>query len=182
MVRTNELDFSMIRDATDLVEARRYDSPYRYILVDEFQDISVGRAKLLKSLCEQHTENQLFAVGYDWQSIYRFAGSDISVMRNFGEYFGPTARSDLSTTFRCNQELADLSSKFIAANPAQLSKQVKGVRERNSAAVLIWRYPAQGDAPVAAALRRIQRESPSASVLVLGRYRHNRPDNWRSLV
>ncbi|MBW2290811.1 MAG: topoisomerase DNA-binding C4 zinc finger domain-containing protein, partial [Deltaproteobacteria bacterium] len=182
MATENEVDFeSMIRDATDLVEAGSYASPYRYILVDEFQDISVGRAKLLKALCEQHTENQLFAVGDDWQSIYRFAGSDISVMRNFGEYFGPTARTDLSTTFRCNQELADLSSKFIMANRAQLSKRVKGVRKRKSAAVFIWRYPVRGEAPVAAALQRIQEEAPSASVLVLGRYRHNKPDDWHSL-
>ena len=182
MATKNEVDFeTMIRDATGLVEAGSYASPYRYILVDEFQDISVGRAKLLKVLCEQLAENQLFAVGDDWQSIYRFAGSDISVMRNFGEYFGPTARSDLSTTFRCNQELADLSSKFIAANPAQLSKRVKGVRERKSAAVFIWRYPAKGEAPVAAALQRIQEEAPSASVLVLGRYRHNKPDDWHRL-
>lgn len=182
MATANEVDFeSMLRDATDLVEAGGYVSPYRYIVVDEFQDISVGRAKLLRALCEQHSDNQLFAVGDDWQSIYRFAGSDISVMRNFSEYFGPTARSDLSTTFRCNQEIADLSSRFIGENPSQLSKRVKAVRERNSAAVFIWRYPAQGDAPVAAALQRIQEEAPSARVLVLGRYRHNKPDDWRRL-
>ena len=183
MATENEVDFeTMIRDATDLVEAGRYTSRYRYILVDEFQDISVGRAKLLKALGEQDAANQLFAVGDDWQSIYRFAGSDISVMRHFDEYFGPTARSDLSITFRCNQELADLSSKFITANSAQLSKRVKGVRKRKSAAVFIWRYPARGEAPVAAALQQIQEEAPSASVLVLGRYRHNRPDDWHRLM
>jgi DNA helicase-4 len=183
MATENEIDFEiMVRDATDLVEAGRYASPYRYILVDEFQDISVGRARLLRALCEQHAENQLFAVGDDWQSIYRFAGSDISVMRNFREYFGPTARSDLSTTFRCNQEIADLSSKFIRRNPSQLSKEVNAVRERNRTAVFLWRYPAQGEAPVAAALQRIQEEAPSASVLVLGRYRHNRPVNWHRLA
>jgi len=183
MTAANEVDFEMmIRDAAELVEAGRYASSYRYILVDEFQDISVGRAKLLEALCDQSANNQLFAVGDDWQSIYRFAGSDISVMRNFAEFFGPTARSDLSTTFRCNQEIADLSSRFVTANPAQLAKQVRAVRARESAAVFVWRYPATGAAPIAAALRRIEQEAPSATVLMLGRYRHNRPKDWSDLA
>ncbi len=183
MTEAKEVDFEMmIRDAAELVEAGHYASSYRYILVDEFQDISVGRAKLLRALCEQSTGNQLFAVGDDWQSIYRFAGSDISVMRNFAEFFGPTVRSDLSTTFRCNQEIADLSSRFVTANPAQISKQVRAIRTRDSAAVFIWRHPSTQDAPIAAVLRRIEQEAPSATVLVLGRYRHNRPKNWSDLA
>jgi len=182
MAESHEVDFEiMIQDATEIVEEGGYASPYRYILVDEFQDISVGRAKLLKALCEQRPENQLLAVGDDWQSIYRFAGSDISVMRRFEEHFGPTARSDLSTTFRCNQQLVDLSSSFVAANPSQLAKEVRASRQQAGDAAFVWRYPAEGEPPVAAVLDRIQEESPSGSVLVLGRYRHNRPGNWSSL-
>jgi DNA helicase-4 len=182
MAAQNDVDFEMMTaDATGIVRSESYASPYRYVLVDEFQDISVGRAKLLKALLEQHADSQLFAVGDDWQSIYRFAGSDISVMRNFAEYFGATAKTELSTTFRCNQEIADLSSKFISANPAQLPKPVNGVRARNSAAVFVWRYPTQGEVPVAEVLQRIRREARSASVLVLGRYRHNKPEKWSQL-
>lgn len=182
MTAANEVDFEMmIRDATKVVMSGQYASRYRYILVDEFQDISVGRAKMLKSLLDQHPESQLFAVGDDWQSIYRFAGSDISVMRNFEQTFGPTATTNLSTTFRCNQQLVDLSSKFVSANPAQLSKQVKGLRERSGAAAFIWRYPLRGEVPVAEALQRIREEARSATVLVLGRYRHNKPEKWRQL-
>ena len=182
MGNANEVDFeSMIRDATAMVEDRTYHSPFRYVLVDEFQDISVGRAKLIKALCEQSVETQLFAVGDDWQSIYRFAGSDISVMRHFDQYFGATARSDLSTTYRCNQELVDVSAKFISANPAQLSKRVRGVRNRNDKAVYIGRTSKDLADPLHESLRRIRREAPSANVLVLGRYRHTRPDNWEEL-
>jgi len=182
MSRANEVDFeSMIRDATMMVKNGTYPSPFRYILVDEFQDISVGRANLIKALCEQNMDNQLFAVGDDWQSIYRFAGSDISVMRNFDQYFGATGRSNLSTTYRCNQALVDVSGKFIAANPAQLSKQVKGIRERNGSAVYVGRPSTDIADPIDESLRRIQREAKSKSVLVLGRYRHNRPENWKEL-
>ena len=73
----------MIALSTGYVATGRFVSPYGYILVDEFQDISVGRAKLLKALLEQRPNNQLFAVGDDWQAIFRFAGSDISLMRDF---------------------------------------------------------------------------------------------------
>lgn len=81
----DRIDFEdMVNRATALVETGKYDSPFRHILVDEFQDISTGRAKLIKALKAQHTDARIFAVGDDWQSIYRFAGSDIHIMRNFG--------------------------------------------------------------------------------------------------
>ncbi len=182
MAAANEVDFEdMIREATTLVRRGAYRSSYRYILVDEFQDISVGRANLLQALCAQRAENQLFAVGDDWQSIYRFAGSDISVMRNFSNFFGPTAKSELVTTFRCNEELAEASGKFIEANPAQLPKHVKATRRRNAPAVYIARTSVGLCNPVEECLRRIQRESETADVLVLGRYKHNWPENWRAL-
>ena len=98
-----EIDFhDMINRATDHVSAGRYRSPFGYILVDEFQDISPGRAALLKALLDQSVGAQLFVVGDDWQAIFRFAGSDIAVMRGFEERFGAGARSDLETTFRCS--------------------------------------------------------------------------------
>lgn len=83
------IDFEdMVNRATALVVSGRYESPFRHILVDEFQDISTGRARLIHALKTQHAEARIFAVGDDWQSIYRFAGSDIHIMRNFGREFG----------------------------------------------------------------------------------------------
>ena len=83
---SDRIDFEdMIIRAAEHVEAGRYKSHYRHLLVDEFQNISKGRARLLKALKMQHPDARLFAVGDDWQSIYRFAGSDISLMREFGE-------------------------------------------------------------------------------------------------
>ena len=178
----NKIDFEdMIRDATAMIKDGRYQSPFRYILVDEFQDISVVRANLIKALCEQNVESQLFVVGDDWQSINRFAGSDISIMRNFDQYFGATARSDLSMTYRCNQEIVDLSGKFITVNPSQLSKNVRGIRNRNDCAFYIGRYSDDIEELLHESLRRIQEEKNSANVLVLGRYKHNKPENWEAI-
>ena len=85
----DQIDFEdMISLATDYVETGRYRSPYRHLLVDEFQDISEGRARLLRALKLQHADARLFAVGDDWQSIFRFAGADIHLMRDFGKEFG----------------------------------------------------------------------------------------------
>ena len=78
----------MIGKAAEHVEAGRYRSPFRYILVDEFQDTSPARAQLLKALLDQSPGAQLFAVGDDWQAIYRFGGADIAIMREFAESFG----------------------------------------------------------------------------------------------
>lgn len=83
------IDFEdMILRAADYVETGRYVSPFRHILVDEFQDISQSRARLVKALKRQDPDVRIFAVGDDWQSIFRFAGSDIHLMRHFGREFG----------------------------------------------------------------------------------------------
>ena len=69
-------------------ETGRYVGPFRHILVDEFQDISQSRARLVKALKVQNPDVRVFAVGDDWQSIFHFAGSDIHLMRHFGHEFG----------------------------------------------------------------------------------------------
>ena len=110
----DQIDFhDMINRAKEHVEAGRYLSPFCYILVDEFQDISPGRARLLKALLDQSPTVQLFAVGDDWQSIFRFAGSDIAIMREFGDHFGHTEQTYLETTFRCADRIAEVATKFV---------------------------------------------------------------------
>ena len=83
------IDFEdMILRAARYTEIGRYVSPFRHILVDEFQDIWQSRARLVKARKAQHPDVRVFAVGDDWQSIFRFAGSDIHLMRHFGREFG----------------------------------------------------------------------------------------------
>nr|WP_246708250.1 UvrD-helicase domain-containing protein [Rhizobium laguerreae] len=123
------IDFdAMIANATRLVEEAQYKSPYSLILVDEFQDISDSRANLIKALKHQKPFSKIFAVGDDWQSIYRFAGSDISIFTQFEENFGASWQGRLETTYRCNQVIADAAANFIQRNPAQLRKAVRSAR------------------------------------------------------
>ena len=173
----------MINRATDHVSAGRYSSPYGYILVDEFQDISPGRAGLLKALVDQSPTAQLFAVGDDWQAIFRFAGSDIAVMREFEERFGAGARTDLETTFRCSDGLCKLATRFVLGNPAQIEKKVRTVHGVDGPAVWIDFGGAAAPPSLDEALNRIAADvAPTErrpNVLLLRRYRHLKPDMRR---
>lgn len=124
-----EIDFdSMIADAIKMIETGQYQSPYSLILVDEFQDISEPRANLIKALRQQRPSCKVFAVGDDWQSIYRFAGSDISLFTQFHDHFGECWTGRLEQTYRCNQLIAETAASFVQRNPAQLKKSVRSSR------------------------------------------------------
>ncbi len=189
----DRIDFEdMVNRATALVESGRYRSPFRHILVDEFQDISTGRAKLIQALKRQHSDAKLFAVGDDWQSIYRFAGSDIHIMRNFGAEFGGTyARAagvhrtvDLGRTFRSVDKIALAARRFVLRNPAQITKTVIPAGETDEPSIRIaWTrrdtgVSALNDA-VAALAATEGKGGGKPSILLLGRYRFLRPDVGR---
>ena len=121
--KPREIDFNdMISSATQYVQTGRFAVPWKYIIVDEFQDISVGRYLLLEAMLKGREDLQFFAVGDDWQSIYRFAGSDISIMSRFREFFGRATIVKLDRTFRFNDRIASVSSEFIQKNPKQIRK------------------------------------------------------------
>ena len=187
LARSGEIDFhDMINRATDLVETGRYHSPFGYILVDEFQDISPARARLLKALLDKSPGAQLFAVGDDWQAIYRFGGSDIAIMREFGERFGDYKRVDLETTFRCSDRIAAVATDFVLRNPAQIRKRVRSKRKEDRPGVHIGLPGQEGLSLLTEALDRIaedaDRHDGTSDVLLLGRYRHMQPRNVGSLA
>jgi DNA helicase-4 len=124
------VDFEdMLSIAADILENKEYEAPYDLILVDELQDASQARARLIRGLTN-HPSKYLLAVGDDWQSINRFAGSDMSVMTDFHKIFGQGPRLELTTTFRCTQRICDVSSKFVSQNPKQINKQVQSVHAK----------------------------------------------------
>ena len=187
LTRAGTIDFhDMINRATDLVESGRYRSPFGYIMVDEFQDISPARARLLKALLDSAPDAQLFAVGDDWQAIYRFGGSDIAVMREFETWFGEYLRIDLETMFRTDDRIAKLATDFVLRNPAQIRKTVRPMRKSDRPAVHLGLPEQKGPSLLMEALDRIAedagRHDGTASVLLLGRYRHLRPRNMGRLA
>ena len=185
--QSEQIDFhDMIDRAAAHIEAGRYRSPFGYILVDEFQDISPDRARLLKALLDQVPGSQLFAVGDDWQAIFRFAGSDIGIMREFGKRFGDSENLSLETTFRCADRIATAAATFVLQNPAQIPKTVRSEREADEPRIHVGLPGEQNLSLLPEALDRIaedaaKHEGPS-NVLVLGRYWHTLPQNRANLA
>lgn len=127
LTQNNEIDFNdMINLAAGYVRQGKYRNPYSYVIVDEYQDISNARYRLLKALRDSH-DYDLFCVGDDWQSIYRFAGSDIGFVFNFEKYWGKYEESKIETTYRFAQSLIDISGNFVMMNPKQKQKRIRGV-------------------------------------------------------
>ena len=121
---TNEVDFTdAIIRATELCN-NGHRPDYDYILVDEFQDISMDRYRFLQALRRKSPLTKLFCVGDDWQSIYRFAGSDMALFKQFDQFFGYTKKCLMETTYRFGEPAIAESSKFILANPEQAVKNV----------------------------------------------------------
>ena len=79
------------------------------ILVDEFQDIS-QLGSLTAGIAAANAAAQLFAVGDDWQAIYRFSGGDVSLTTEFSRHFGEATTSYLDKTFRYPQTILDVES------------------------------------------------------------------------
>ncbi len=121
---SNQIDFTdAILQATEICRTS-YPVEYDYIIVDEFQDISIDRYNFLKVLRDGNPSAKLFCVGDDWQSIYRFSGSDMALFNRFPEYFGATEINKIETTYRFGEPLVSLSSRFIQRNKAQIQKDI----------------------------------------------------------
>lgn len=118
------IDFTdAILQATEICRTL-HPAKYDYIIVDEFQDISVDRYKFLTTLREGNPPAKLYCVGDDWQSIYRFSGSDMALFNKFSEYFGDTEINKIETTYRFGEPLVALSSRFIQRNRTQIQKDI----------------------------------------------------------
>lgn len=127
----NEIDFNdMINIATKYVAEGRFQHTYKYVIVDEYQDISKSRYNLLKQMRDQRAY-KIFCVGDDWQSIYRFAGSDINYLLNFDNYWGISEKSRIETTYRFSDSLINVSSHFIMRNPNQIKKSLRSFNSNN---------------------------------------------------
>lgn len=121
---SKQIDFTdAILQATEICRTS-HPIEYDYIIVDEFQDISVDRYNFLKVLREGNPPAKLYCVGDDWQSIYRFSGSDMALFNQFPEYFGATEINKIETTYRFGEPLVSLSSHFIQRNKAQIQKNI----------------------------------------------------------
>jgi len=180
--KMKEIDFEdQINLACNYIESRNYEHPYKYILVDEFQDISQDRKRMVLALLGQDEDTKLFAVGDDWQSIYRFSGADINIMTHFSTYFGVTSQNHLTQTFRSYQGIVDIAAKFIQRNDNQIAKDVTAYSDIPTDQVFIYEYISLDHQlnQLSELLDKINQtaiqNNQRLSVFLLARYNHQRP-------
>ena len=119
------IDFEdMINDSARIlreeeVQGKKLD--FKYIIVDEYQDISHQRFNLTKELCKL-CNAKVIAVGDDWQSIYAYAGSDITLFTDFKHTFGYGLELCITKTYRNAQEVIDIAGGFVQKNLSQIRK------------------------------------------------------------
>lgn len=163
-----QIDFTdAILMATELCK-QYHPVQYDYIIVDEFQDISVDRYLFLLALRAGNPPAKLYCVGDDWQSIYRFSGSDMALFNSFEEFFGPTEINKIETTYRFGEPLVSHSSWFIQKNATQITKNIHPFNTQAKTELLFLAYDrneyCNSIAQVVASI------SSDKSIFLLGRY------------
>ena len=182
LVEQNRIDFEdMINDAHFYlaeIERQQLELPYKYIIIDEFQDIARQRFNLTKRLSEI-TKAKVVAVGDDWQSIFAFSGSEIGLFTRFLELMGSGVEMQITHTYRNSQELIDIAGGFVQKNASQIKKQlISPKRLANPVVLTEFDDSAKPDAAMAEAAERtieriLEECGPKASILLVGRYNYD---------
>jgi DNA helicase IV len=182
----SSIDYNdMINHAAQHFRGGKFTKPYQYILVDEFQDMSLGRYELIKTIRQQNPGVKLYAVGDDWQSIFRFTGSDISIITQFEKQFGYTRQTAVLKTYRFNGQILATSSDFIQKNPSQIQKQLTANQPTPEGHVSFEFIKTRGTADKLQTVNNLMEQIASfqadATVYLIGRYHFNCPADLQQI-
>jgi DNA helicase IV len=117
-----------------------FQKKFKFILVDEFQDVNTLQVNFLKLLLDK--ENQLFCVGDDWQSIYGWRGSNVKYIIDFNKFFKNGEMIKLNVNYRCNNTIVCASNEVIKKNKHKIDKKIKAF---NSEGKKIYLYNSQNE-------------------------------------
>lgn len=135
---SGSIDFDdMISLAQDKVMTG--DIPYKFIIIDEFQDTSLVRFNLIKEIINKNNA-KVFVVGDDWQSIYRFSGCNLDLFINFNKFFEDTKYFYLKYTYRNSNELINASASFVMKNKHQLKKNIVSNKNLDKPIKILFNY------------------------------------------
>lgn len=115
----------LFRNHADILE--KFKSKYKYILVDEFQDVNNLQVELIKLLLTDET--QLFCVGDDWQSIYGFRGSNVSYIIEFEKHFPGSSVIKLDLNYRSTDNIVGASNEVIKRNKFKVDKEIRASKK-----------------------------------------------------
>lgn len=164
-----DIDFNdMINLATEIVDQGKVDLNYKYIIIDEYQDISKSRSLLIQKIKEK-TNAKIMCVGDDWQSIYRFAGSDLNLFTKFDEFFGKYKLIKIENTYRNSQELINIAGRFIMENPHQFTKNLKSNKSRTNPIQIFGYIQNQVEAFKKVIDKVVDQNGEDTSIMLIGR-------------
>jgi len=151
------------------IKEKNKDWNYKYIVVDEYQDITFQRFLFIKALVEYYGA-KLITVGDDWQSIYSFTGSRLELFNKFSEIFD-NAKDDMliSATYRYGQELVDISSKFILKNQKQSNKKLKSNKNLSHPIEIIEYLPGEREEQIYNIIKMLYEKNKNNKILLLAR-------------
>lgn len=190
--KNNAVDFQdMINDAARAlreVAALKEKLHFKYIIIDEYQDISRQRFDLAQELSKV-TNAKIVAVGDDWQSIFAFSGSDVTLFTKFCEKMGYGEELKITRTYRNAQEVINIAGGFIQKNSAQIKKELSSPKHIEDPVIVVsyddspkkWNERATEGGPLykmAQALEYsigeiVARHGEKTSILLIGRYNYD---------
>lgn len=168
LIEKKAIDFEdMLEEASKAISDGVVHREYDYVIVDEYQDISPSRYRLLSEIRKKH-DYKIFCVGDDWQSIFRFSGCDVDYLTHFERYWGPYQVINIENTHRFGNPLLDISSKFIMTNPNQTVKHLHNPDDKETFLRTI--FVNKGQKVVEVILKILCEVENGSSILLLGRY------------
>lgn len=172
LYRTNQIDYDdMINKANKIIEKQEKPKlKYKYIIIDEYQDISDSRFKLIKNISEK-INSKIIVVGDDWQCIYSFAASNINLFTQFKKNVDYCEILRITKTYRNSQQLIDIAGKFIQQNKNQIKKELKSNKmQKEPIKILTYKKNEKQRKTIEAIEYLIKKYGPQKNILILGRY------------
>ena len=146
---------------------------YKYLIIDEYQDISKQRFDLVKEFSDLFSSN-VIAVGDDWQAIFSFAGSNVELFTKFEEEMGYGEVLKITRTYRNAQELIDVAGEFVQKDENNLKKTLHSNKHIDKP-VCVYSYDDSEKIynkalVIANIINEIYTKNPNSSILLIGRY------------
>lgn len=164
----HKIDFQdMIELAYQNIHKMKFE--YKYIIIDEYQDISFQRHKLIKKISDIFKPN-ILAVGDDFQAIFSFSGSEVKLFTDFYSMMGYAKINKITKTYRNSQELIDIAGSFVMKNEAQIKKKLSSYKHIDKPVVVMY-YQNNKSEILYKILQKIKKEHENSKILLLGRYK-----------
>lgn len=148
---------------------------YKYVIVDEYQDISYQRFNLLQKISDVF-DAKIIGVGDDWQAIFGFSGADIKLFTDFCELMGYGEIIKITNTYRNSQELIDVAGEFVLKNSNQFEKHLQSPKHlKNPIEIIYYNHKEKLSISetLEALLEQLYKENSKQSILLLGRYNND---------